>query len=34
MCLIFLAMYVWLLASLRRNEELRSAQRYVYSDAA
>jgi hypothetical protein len=33
-CLIFLAVYVWLLATLRRNEELRSAQRYVYSDAA
>ena len=33
-CLIFLAIYVWMLASLRRNEELRSAQRYVYSDAA
>jgi hypothetical protein len=33
-CLIFLAVYVWMLATLRRNEELRSAQRYVYSDAA
>jgi hypothetical protein len=33
-CLVFLAVYVWMLATLRRNEELRSAQRYVYSDAA
>jgi Flp pilus assembly protein TadB len=33
-CLLFLALYVWMLATLRRNEELRSAQRYVYSDAA
>jgi hypothetical protein len=34
LCLIFLAVYVWMLATLRRNEELRSAHRYVYSDAA
>jgi hypothetical protein len=34
LCLIFLAIYVWMLATLRRNEELRSAHRYVYSDAA
>jgi hypothetical protein len=33
-CLVLLALYVWMLATLRRNEELRSAQRYVYSDAA
>ena len=33
-CLVLLALYVWLLATLRRNEEMRSAQRYVYSDAA
>jgi hypothetical protein len=33
-CLILLALYVWMLATLRRNEELRSAHRYVYSDAA
>jgi hypothetical protein len=33
-CLVFLAVYIWMLATLRRNEELRSAQRYVYSDAA
>ena len=33
-CLVLLSLYVWLLATLRRNEEMRSAQRYVYSDAA
>jgi hypothetical protein len=33
-CLIFLAVYIWMLATLRRNEEMRSAHRYVYSDAA
>ena len=33
-CLVFLAVYIWMLATLRRNEELRSAHRYVYSDAA
>lgn len=33
-CLILLSLYVWMLATLRRNEEMRSAQRYVYSDAA
>jgi hypothetical protein len=33
-CLVLLSIYVWMLATLRRNEELRSAQRYVYSDAA
>jgi hypothetical protein len=32
--LVFLAVYIWMLATLRRNEELRSAHRYVYSDAA
>jgi hypothetical protein len=33
-CLVVLAVYIWMLATLRRNEELRSAHRYVYSDAA
>jgi len=33
-CLVLLSLYVWMLATLRRNEEMRSAQRYVYSDAA
>lgn len=33
-CLVLLSLYVWLLATLRRNEEMRSAHRYVYSDAA
>ncbi len=33
-CVVFLAVYIWMLATLRRNEELRSAHRYVYSDAA
>jgi hypothetical protein len=33
-CLVLLSLYVWMLATLRRNEEMRSAHRYVYSDAA
>ena len=32
--LFLLAIYVWMLAALRRTEEMRSAHRYVYSDAA
>jgi HAMP domain-containing protein len=32
--LFLLAIYVWMLAALRRTEEMRAGHRYVYSDAA